>query len=159
MSPNLHGFVSEKWGLFFADFYFRGRQHPRKIIFIIIFHENRRVGGTTGLSLDRSTVRKENLQTKYLQCKGIKGTCILTYKQTKRTYLHSDGWIPVKWLFRTKQWNVCLACLLLKLWKLCHTTEWPGLYFICLYIYMYVLWCCTPKWNFNKQINWQQFLP
>ena len=39
--------------------------------------------------------------------KKISGQSI---KQTKRTYLHSDGWI--KWMFRTKQWNVCLACLL-----------------------------------------------
>ena len=79
------------WGLFFADFNFRGRQCPRKII-SILFRENRRVGGgTTRLSLDRSTVRKENLQPKYLRRNGIKDTCSLTDKQTKTTYLHSDG--------------------------------------------------------------------
>ena len=105
-------------GLFFADFNFRGRQRPRKII-SILFRKNRRVGGTTRLCLDRSTVRKENLRPKYLKRTGIKDTCSRTDKQTKITYLHSDGWI--KWLFRTKQWNVCLACLLLKLWMLCHT--------------------------------------
>ena len=100
---------------------FRGRQCPwkRKII-LILFHENHRVGGTAQISLDRSTVQKENLRLKYLKRKWIKDTCILTDKKAKTTYLHSDGWI--KWLFRTKQWNVCLACLLLELWKLCHTT-------------------------------------
>ena len=119
--PNFRGFVSKTWGLIFADFNFRGRQLPRKRkIILILFGENHRVGGTARISLDRSTVRKENLRPKYLKLKWIKDTCILTGKQAKRTYLHSDGWI--KWLFRTKQWNVCLACLLLELWKLCHTT-------------------------------------
>ena len=104
-------FCLKIWGLFFADFNFRGQQCPRKII-LILFRENRRVGGggTTRLSLDRSTVRKENLQTKYLKHNEIEDTCSLTDKQTKPTYLHSDGWI--KWLSRRKQWNVCLACLL-----------------------------------------------
>ena len=109
-SPNFRGFVSKTWGLFFADFNFRGRQCQRKLI-LILFRKNRRVDGTTRLSLDWSIVRKENLRPKYLKRNGIKDTCSLTDKQTKRTYLHSDGWI--KWLFRTKQWNVCLACLLL----------------------------------------------
>ena len=35
---------------------------------------------STRLSLDRSTVQKENLQQKYLKRKGIKDTCSLTYK-------------------------------------------------------------------------------
>ena len=113
-------FLSKTHGdYFFADFNFRGRQCPRKII-SILFHKIRRVGGTTRLPLNRSTVRKENLRLKYLKCTGIKDTCSQTDKQTKIIYLHSDGWI--KWLFRTKQWNVCLACLLLELWKLCHMT-------------------------------------
>ena len=111
--------ASKKWGLIFADFNFRGRQRPRKLI-SILFRENHRVGGRARISLDRSTVRKENLRPKYLKRKEINDTCILTDKQAKRTYLHSDGWI--KWLFRTNQWNVCLACLLLELWKLCYTT-------------------------------------
>ena len=104
-------FVSKTWGLIFADFNFRGRQRPRKMI-SILFHENHRVGGTARISLDRSTVRKENLRPKYLKRKGIKDTCILTDKQAKRTYIHSEGWI--KWLFRTKQWNVCLVTWTLK---------------------------------------------
>ena len=41
--------------------------------------------GTTRLSLDRSTVRKENLRPKYLKRKGIKHTCSLIDKQTKIT--------------------------------------------------------------------------
>ena len=85
MLPNFRGFVSKTWGLFFADFNFRGRQCPRKII-SILFRENRRVGGTIRSSLDRSTVRKE----KYLERNGIEDTYSLTDKQTKRTYLHSD---------------------------------------------------------------------
>ena len=100
------GFVSKTRGLFFVYFNLRGQQHPRKII-LILFRENRRVGGTTWLSLDRSTVLKENLRPKYL--KHNEDTCSLTGKQTKRTYLHSVGWI--KRLFR-KQWNVGFACLL-----------------------------------------------
>ena len=87
---------------------------------LVLFRENHRVGGTTWLSLDRSTVWEENLRPKYLKRKGIKDTCSLTDKQTKIIYSHSYDWI--KWLFRTKQWNVCLACLLLELWKLCYTT-------------------------------------
>ena len=84
------GFVSKTLGLIFADFNVHGRQRPRKII-SILFRENHRVGGTTPISLDRSTMRKENLRPKYLKRKGIKDTCILTDKQAKRTYLHSDG--------------------------------------------------------------------
>ena len=61
------------WGLFFAGFNFRGLQRPRKII-SILFRKNRRVVGTTGLSLDRST-GKENGRPKYLKLKGIKDTC------------------------------------------------------------------------------------
>ena len=48
------------------------------------------MGGTIPLSVDRSTVRKKNLRTKYLKYNGIKDTCSLTDKQTKRTYIHSD---------------------------------------------------------------------
>ena len=96
-------------------FNFRRRQRPQKIV-SSLFRENRRAGATTRLSLDRSTMRKENHRPKYWKRKEIKDTCSLTDKQAKLTYLHSDGWI--KWLLRTKQWNVCPACLLL----LCHTT-------------------------------------
>ena len=109
--------LKKTWGLFFAEFNIRGRQRPRKII-LILFRENYRVGGTTRPSFNRLTVRKENIRQKYLKRKGIKDTCSLTDCQTKTTYLHSDSWI--KWLFRTKQWNVCLACLLLELWQLGH---------------------------------------
>ena len=59
------------------DFNFRGLQRPQ-IIVLILFCENRRVGGTTRLSLDRSTVRKENLWPQYLKRNGIKDTCSLT---------------------------------------------------------------------------------
>ena len=55
----------------------------REKIISILFLENRRVGDTTRLFLDRSTVRKENLRSKYLKRKGIKDTCSLTDKQTK----------------------------------------------------------------------------
>ena len=85
MLPNFRGFVSKNMGiiflriLIFADFNFRGRQCPRKII-LILFHENRRVGGITRLPLNRSPVRKENLQPTYLKRKGIKNTCSLTVK-------------------------------------------------------------------------------
>ena len=113
MSPNFHGFVYKTWGLIFADFNFRGQQCPRKII-LILFRKNGRMSGTTLLSLNRSTVRKENLRPKYLKRKGIKDTSSLTYKQTE------DSWI--KWLFRTKQWSVCISCFLLELWMLYHTT-------------------------------------
>ena len=58
---------------------FRGLQRPRKII-SILFRENRRVGGTAGLSFDISNVGKENLKPKYLKRKGIKYTCSLTDK-------------------------------------------------------------------------------
>ena len=49
----------------------------------ILFRENRSVGGTTGLSLDRSDVMKENLRPMYLKRKGTKDTCSLT--EGKRT--------------------------------------------------------------------------
>ena len=98
------------WGLFFADFNFCGLQHPWKIILILPRKSKSGCRGSkTRLSLDRSTVPKENLRPKYLKCMGMKDTCSLTDKQIKQTYIHSDGWI--KWLFRTKQWNVCLACV------------------------------------------------
>ena len=72
---------------FFADFNFRARQRPRKII-RVLFSENDRGGDITRLSLDGSTVRKENLWPKYLKRTRIKDTCSLadTKKQTKRTY-------------------------------------------------------------------------
>ena len=71
---------------------FRGWQRPRKRkVISILFCENHRVGGTARISFDRSTVWKENIRPKYLKCKRIKDSCILTDKQAKRTYLHSDG--------------------------------------------------------------------
>ena len=111
--------LSKTWGFFFADFKFRGGQHPWKTI-LILFRENRGGGGITWFSLDRQTVWEENLRPKYLKRMEIKDICNLTdkkqkkNKKTKRTYLHTDGWI--KLLFRAKQ------CLILELWKLCHTT-------------------------------------
>ena len=90
VSPNFRGFVLKTWGLFFTDFNFCGRQRQRKI-FSILFHENRRVDGTTRLSLYRKTVRKENLRPKVSETQQIKDTCSLTDKQTKITYLRSDG--------------------------------------------------------------------
>ena len=92
-------FYLKNMGLFFAGFNFCGRKRPRKIISIFT-RKNCRVGDSTRLSLDRSTVRKQNLRPKYLNRKVIKDTCSLTDKQTKITYLHSNGLI--KWLFRTK---------------------------------------------------------
>ena len=67
--------------IFFADFNFRGRQRPRKII-SILFRETHI--GITQLSLDRSTVRKENLRPKYLKRKGIKDTCSLADTKNKQ---------------------------------------------------------------------------
>ena len=67
----------------FADFNFRDRQRPRKII-SILFRENHGGGGITRLSLDRSTMRKENLRPKYLKRMGIKDTCHLTDKKKKK---------------------------------------------------------------------------
>ena len=87
---NFRCFVSKTWGLFFSAFNFCSHQHPQKII-SILSHENSRVGGTTRLSPDRSTVWIENIWPKYLKCKRIKDSCSLRHKQTKRTYLHSDG--------------------------------------------------------------------
>ena len=49
------------WGLFFADFNFRGSRRPRKII-SILFREIRRVGCSARLSLYKTNVRKENLR-------------------------------------------------------------------------------------------------
>ena len=62
---------------------FRGRQRPQKI-FSVLFRENNRGGDITRLSLDRSTVRKENLQPKYLKRKGIKDTCSLADTKNKQ---------------------------------------------------------------------------
>ena len=90
----LSRFCLKNMGLFFADFNFRSRQCPRKII-SLLFSKKHGVDGTTRLSLDRSTVRP-----KYLKRKWIKDSCSLTDKQIIRTYLHSDSWI--KWCFRTK---------------------------------------------------------
>ena len=90
MLPNFRGFVLKAWGLFFVDFNFHGWQRQRKII-LILFCKNHRVGGTTRLSPNRSTAQEENLRPKYLKRPGIKDTCSRTDKQTKRTYLHSDG--------------------------------------------------------------------
>ena len=90
-SQNFRGLVSKTWRLIFANFNFRGRQRPRKINFTL-FREDHRGGGITRLSLDRSTVRKENLRPKYLKRKGIKNTCSLTdtkNKQTEHIYIQT----------------------------------------------------------------------
>ena len=50
----------------------------------ILFRKNHRVGGTTRLSCDRLTMRKENIQPKYLKRKGIKDTFSLTDKQQQQ---------------------------------------------------------------------------
>ena len=51
---------------------------------MILLRENRRVGGTTGLSLDRSTVGKENLRPEYLKRKRIKDNLRPEYLKRKR---------------------------------------------------------------------------
>ena len=96
------------WGIFYADFNYCGRQHPRKISF---FHENRILGGTTWLSLDRPIVWKENLWPEYLKRKGIKHTCSLTDKQTKSRRLNK----------MTVQ-NKTMKCPSCSLVTLCHMT-------------------------------------
>ena len=59
-------FGLKNMGIIFVDFNFRGKQHPQKMISIFV-RENRRVVDTTRLSRYRTTVRKENLQPKYLK--------------------------------------------------------------------------------------------
>ena len=76
-------FCLKTWRLFFADFDFCGRQNLRKII-LVLFRKNYRWGDITRLSLDRSTVRKENLWPKYLKRKGIKDTCSLADTKNKQ---------------------------------------------------------------------------
>ena len=68
------------------------------------------MGGTTQLSLDRSTVWKEILQPKSIwNTAEYKILAVWQIIKQKRTYLHSDGLI--KWLFRTKlEMSVLLAC-------------------------------------------------
>ena len=96
-------------GIIFADFNFRARQGPRKIISILIRENLDWVAQLAFPSIDQLCGKKISGQNIW-NSNGMKDTCSLTDKQTQRTYLHSDGWI--KWLFRTKQWNLCLACLL-----------------------------------------------
>ena len=98
--------------VFCADFNFRGLW----TIILILFRENRRVYGTTRLSLNRSTVQKENLWPKYLKCNGIKDTCSLTDKQTKRTYLQ------IRRLNKMTVQNKTMESLSCLLFPLCHTT-------------------------------------
>ena len=94
---------------------FRGQQHLQKII-LILFRKNCRVGGTTWLSLNRSTVQKENLQPKCLKRNGIKDTCSLTEKQKKKSIFTFRRLNKMTVQNRTMK---CLSCLLI---TLCHTT-------------------------------------
>ena len=74
MLSSFCGCVLKTGGLCFADFNFWDLQHPLKII-PILFRENLTLGGTTRLSLDRSTVRGENLMpeaAKFPQMQGNK---------------------------------------------------------------------------------------
>ena len=107
------------------DFNFCSWQHPRKTI-LILFCENRRVGGTTRLFLDISTVRKENLRPKYLKPKGIKGTCSLTDKQRNKNNIFTFRWLN-KMTVQNKTMK-CLSCLLV---MLCHTTLFFMVYSEC----------------------------
>ena len=99
-----HDFVSETWELIFAV----GK--AREILCHFFSAKIEEWVAQLCFLLDRSTLRKENFRPKYLKRNGINDICTgsLTDKQTKRTYLHSDGW-----MFRTKQWNVCLVTLCL----------------------------------------------
>ena len=102
-SPNFRVFVSKSFGLFFADFNFRGRQRARKIS-SILFRKNHRVGGTTRLSLDRSNVWKKKSPAK------------VSEMQRNERYLQSD---------RQKQNNemsVLLACYVVSYDTFCHKT-------------------------------------
>ena len=62
----------------------------REKIISVLFRENDRGGDITRLSLDRSTVRKENLRPKYLKRKGIKDTCSLadTKKNKQKEHIN-----------------------------------------------------------------------
>ena len=103
------------------EFNFQGRHCPRKKIF---FRENRGSGGgTTRLSLDRSTVRKVNLQPKYLKCNGIKDTCSLTNKQkTKKKKKKKKNIFTFRLLNKMSFQNKTLKCLPCLLVTLCHMT-------------------------------------
>ena len=74
------------------------------------------MGGTTRLSLDRTTVRKENLWPKYLKRKGIKDSCSLTDKQTKKNIFIFRRLNKMTVQNKTMK---CMSCLLV---TLCHTT-------------------------------------
>ena len=91
------------WSWFFADFNFHVWQHLWKIILIHV-RINCWVGGKSRLSLDRSTVRKENLRPKCLKARNK-----IYLKQTKITYFHSDG--RKKWLSeQNNEISVLLDC-------------------------------------------------
>ena len=103
-------FFSQKCGIMFRVFLiFFGWLCSRKRIKIM------RVGGTTRLSLNRSTVRKENLWPKYLT-------------ERNKRYLQSDRHTNKKNIFTFRLLNKmtvqnktmkCLSCLFV---MLCHTT-------------------------------------
>ena len=79
--------LSQKHSDYFSRILIFAVGNIRKIVISILFRENRGGGGITQLSLDRPTVRKENLQPKYLKRKGIKDTCSLTYKKQQQNRL------------------------------------------------------------------------
>ena len=76
--------LSQKHSDYFSRILIFAVGNVRKKIISILFRENRGGGGITPLSLDRPTVRKENLRPKYLKRKGIKDTCSLTYKKKQQ---------------------------------------------------------------------------
>ena len=100
-------FCLKRMGIFFAAFNFRGRQRPRKII-LILFRDNSR-GKLDFPSIEQLCGKKVSSQSIW---NATNKRYLPSDRQTNKMniYLHSNGWI--KWLFRTKQWNICLGCLL-----------------------------------------------
>ena len=64
--------LSQKHDDYFSQILIFAVGNVREKIISVLFRENDRGGDITRLSLDRSTVRKENLRPKYLKRKGIK---------------------------------------------------------------------------------------
>ena len=75
--------LSQKHGDYFSRILIFAVGNVRENNFNSFPRKSYRGGGITQLSLDRSTVRKENLWPKYLKRKGIKDTCSLA--DTKKT--------------------------------------------------------------------------
>ena len=100
--------LSKKYGDYFS----------RILIFIIsiLFRENRRVGGTTRLSLYRTTVRKENLRPKVSETQRIK-RYLQSDRQTNKNNIFTFR--RLKTMTVQNKTMKCLSCLLV---TLCHTT-------------------------------------